>query len=87
MRRLLITLLPSLAVAFSAPVSAADTGRITFVQGRPGTRVDGCVGRREIVSALPYGRAASRVVDIGAQRFTSYREPGDSRPEGAAASV
>lgn len=86
MRRLLITLLPGLAVAFaavalSAPVSAGDTGRIVFVQGRPGVRVDVCVGGREIVSALPYGHAAARVVAIGARRFTFLRAA-DGRCQG-----
>jgi hypothetical protein len=65
-----------LLVAAGAPVAAGD-GTILFVQGRPGTTVDICVGATEVVSKLAYGEHRVRRLAAGTAtiRFTKA-EPG-----------
>ncbi len=58
-----------LGASLSAPASAANTGKLAFVQGQPGVRVDICVGNKEIVSGLAYGKYAKRVVSSGNKLF------------------
>ena len=42
--------------AMAAPATAADKGKLTVVNGMPGTRIDVCIGRtNEIKSGLAYG--------------------------------
>ena len=42
--------------ALGAPVAAADTtGTLAIVNGRPGPKVDICIGPREMASKVPYG--------------------------------
>lgn len=66
MRRLRILIATSvvalLAISTSAaPVSAAAGGKMAFVNGIPGTRVDVCIGnKRELKSGLAYGKTYKR---------------------------
>jgi hypothetical protein len=54
-----------LGAALSAPVSAANAGKLTFVQGQPRTKIDICVGNSEIVSNLAYGKYKARLISAG----------------------
>jgi hypothetical protein len=54
-----------LGAALSAPASAANAGKITFVQGTPRTKIDVCVGNKEVVSNLAYGKYKVRLVSPG----------------------
>lgn len=56
-----------LGAALSAPVTAAGTGKLTIVQGIPGTRVDLCIGSVEVASAMPYGRVVTKSLPAGAK--------------------
>jgi hypothetical protein len=66
-KRLLMTggAVALLGAALSMPVSAAGSGRITFVQGTPGVKVDICVGSTEIASNLAYGKYKAKVLSVG----------------------
>jgi hypothetical protein len=57
-----------LGAVLGAPVTAAG-GRILFVQGRPGTSVDICVGGKEVASGLEYGAHRARFVAAGSTRL------------------
>jgi hypothetical protein len=53
----LTTMLP--VIMLGAPSSAATTGALTIVNGRPGGKVDVCLNGREIRSGLPCGGRVS----------------------------
>jgi hypothetical protein len=72
MRRLKALLVTSagaalLLTALGSPAGAAtpDRGRISFVNGIPGTKVDVCVNGKEIRSSLRYGGVKTRIFGIG----------------------
>lgn len=54
-----------LAAALTVPAAAAGTGKVVFVQGTPGTKVDICVGGNEVVSNLAYAKYATRTLASG----------------------
>lgn len=58
--------------ALGAPVTAAGTGKMTIVQGIPGTRVDLCVGSVEVGSGMPYGRVVTKSLPAGAKVLKVY---------------
>ncbi len=80
------------AALLGAPAAAAGSGKVVFVQGTPGTKVDICVGSNEVVSNLAYGKystrtlaAGSRTRDVpllqGAQRRVRGDASGDLEPD------
>ena len=60
-RSLLVAALTSmlLVAVLGMPVTAATTGALTIVNGRPGEKVDVCLNGKEIRSGLPYGGRVS----------------------------
>jgi hypothetical protein len=54
-----------MAALLGAPVAAAGSGKVVFVQGTPGTKVDICVGGNEVVSNLAYAKYATRTLPAG----------------------
>ena len=80
MHKLRGTVVGTLAVAILAaglvgsPVGAAESGKVMFVNGWPGKRIDVCVGGKEVKSALPYGKQVFRKVAAGNTTIKAYRK-------------
>ena len=55
------------AALLGAPAAAAGSGKVVFVQGTPGTKVDVCVGSNEVASKLAYGKYATRTLAAGSR--------------------
>jgi hypothetical protein len=57
----------AMALLLSVSMTAAASGRLAFVNGIPGKRVDVCVNGKEIKSGLKYGKAIVRNLGNGSK--------------------
>lgn len=62
--------------ALAAPAAAADTtGTLAIVNGIPGTKVDVCIGGKELRSKLGYGGVYRKnVISVGSKRLKFYKK-------------
>ena len=65
-----------LATTLAVPAAAqvTETGRVVFVNGIPGTRIDICVNGREIRSGLPYGRQKAKRLFAAQKLITIFKK-------------
>ncbi len=70
------------AASIGAPVAAADTARLTIVNGIPGKSAEVCVGTKEVKRKLGYGGATVRVVSPGT-KVVRLRKPSAGTCKGA----